>query len=148
MSALAAQVRGLVAGFAAAVLCALAACERPASPPTAQPGNNSYTVRARVVALPDPSRKGSPELIARHERIPDFKDRDGTIAVDPSTGEAVGMPVMVMPFPLSPGLRLEGIAVGDAVEIDFTVDWGRFPAHFATAIRRLPPGTRMAFETD
>lgn len=146
MSIRVAQVRGLVAGFAA-VLCALAACERPAPPPP-QPGNDSYTVRARVVALPDPARKGSPELIARHERIPDFKDRDGTIAVDPSTGEAVGMPEMVMPFPLGPGLRLEGIAAGDAVEIDFTVNWTQFPAHFATAVRRLPPQTRLAFEAD
>jgi len=124
--------------FAAAVLCAAfaagAACERSPKPaPQAAASTlptRTYTVKGRVAQLPDAAVRGSMFQVA-HEDIPDFADRDG---------KAVGMNAMTMPFPPAPGVSLDGLGVGDEIELTFEVRWDRIPPQQATVIRRLSRG--------
>lgn len=89
----------------------------------------SYTVRGVVRKVPaDDDADRSVHIL--HEAIPSFVDREG---------EESGMPGMTMPFPPADGLSLEGIAAGDWVEIEFTVDWENEPALELTAIRKIDP---------
>lgn len=105
----------------------------PATPP-----DGIYTVRAEVVALPDPKRTDDRQLRVRHEAVPDFVGFEG---------EVVGMASMAMPFPLAEGLELEGIEAGDPVEMTFEVRWeGAAPLRIV-ALRELPAGTELDFET-
>lgn len=90
-----------------------------------------YVVRGLVVALPDPATPGS-ELLVRHEPIPDYRNRDGKV---------IGMAEMVMPFPLAEGVALDGIRVGDKVELAFEVSWRPRIDLRVTAIRKLSPET-------
>jgi Cu/Ag efflux protein CusF len=94
-----------------------------------------HTVRAEIVKLPDPP--GS-EVFLRHEAIPDFRD---------ATGRTVGMTTMTMPFALGPGVRLDGYAPGDRIEVDFEVRWsGSGDPLRIVRVERLPPGTRLEFD--
>ena len=67
----------------------------------------SYSVKGVVKALPGNGR-ASNEIIVKHEAIPDYRDEAGNI---------VGMMAMTMPFYLAKTTKIEGIAVGDAVEM-------------------------------
>jgi hypothetical protein len=117
-------------------VCPIAGCEnKPAKPAKVVAPVATYTVRGIVSALPDPARKGSPDLQLHHEAIPGFKDKDGTV---------VGMNSMPMPFPLADGVTLEGIALGDKLEVTFLVDWSLAPAHRVTAWKKLPPETELS----
>lgn len=108
-----------------------AAAESPAVATT--PPDASYVVRAQVMALPAPGTS-PPELIVHHEAIPSFAD---------ARNRVVGMDSMEMPFALGPGVRLDGIAVGDPVEMRLEMRWaGNPPATLAT-VRELPPGTPL-----
>ncbi|MEM8781867.1 MAG: copper-binding protein [Planctomycetota bacterium] len=109
--------------FAAGLLSAamsLAACG-PTDPPAAatpgidlaDPDTQAYDVRGVIATLPDPGNPAS-DLNIRHEEIPDFVG---------ASGEVVGMKEMTMPFPLAPGVTLEGLAVGDPVAFTFAVNW-------------------------
>ncbi|HLE84119.1 MAG TPA: copper-binding protein [Thermoanaerobaculia bacterium] len=105
----------------------------PATPP-----DGTYTVRAEVVALPDPKRTDDRQLRVRHEAVPDFVGFEG---------EVVGMASMAMPFPLAEGVELEGIEAGDPVEMTFEVRWeGAAPLRIV-GLRELPAGTELDFET-
>jgi Cu/Ag efflux protein CusF len=97
---------------------------------------HSYTTRGRVVMLPDPSNPAS-ELRIRHEAIDDYKYRDGSPAP---------MKSMTMPFPLGPGVSLEGLAVGDVVGFSFAVQWEPSPGMRVTAIQKLPGDTELEFD--
>ena len=117
------------------VLSALghASCERasPSAPAPAKPAApaapaKTYTVNGRIEQLPDPAVKGS-MLTVHHEDIPGFVSREGKV---------VGMNSMSMPFPPAPGVSLEGLTVGDEVELTFEVRWDRIPIQQATAIRK------------
>lgn len=101
-------------------------------------------IRGEIVSLPDPSTPGS-ELRIRHEQIRDFKTVDGTVNV--SASGIAGMASMTMPFPLGTGMSLDGFAVGDKVEFDFTVNWGggSRPAWFITRIGKLPVDTALDY---
>ncbi len=121
------------------VLCALAAtafagCEKPPAPEAAGAKSPSpvhrYTTKGRVAQLPDPAVRGSMFQVA-HEAIPDFVDRDGKVT---------GMNAMTMPFPPAPGVSLEGLKVGDAVEITFEVRWDRIPPQEATVVKKAGAG--------
>jgi Cu/Ag efflux protein CusF len=81
-----------------------------------------------VVKAADPGA-GKPEVLVRHEAIPDFTDRDGKV---------VGMASMVMPFAVVPASLARELAVGDEVEIRFSVDW-RGPSFVVERIDRLAP---------
>jgi hypothetical protein len=110
-----------------------AARDEPATPP-----DGTYTVRAVVVAVPEPEREDDRQLRVRHEAIPDFVGFDG---------EVVGMASMTMPFPAAAGVDLEGVAVGDLVEMTFEVRWEGSPPLRIIELRDLPPGSELDFET-
>jgi len=68
---------------------------------------HTYTVRGVVASLP--SDNAIDEFSVHHEAIPDYQSINGS----------VGMHEMVMPFPVPDRSVLEGIAVGDKVELTF-----------------------------
>src|SRR5688500_15532130 len=119
--------RSVVHGLAVrgALVLAFVGCEKqtrsaktPATPPkdtvapAAPAAHAVYGVAGRVTQVPDP-KNPTTECRVRHERIPDFKN---------AKGEVIGMNEMEMPFPIGDGTHLvEGIAVGDLVEITFGV---------------------------
>ena len=67
----------------------------------------SYSVKGVVKALPGNGRANN-EIIVKHEAIPDYRDEAGNI---------VGMMAMTMPFYLAKTTKIDGIAVGDAVQM-------------------------------
>ncbi len=95
----------------------------------------TYTVRGQVTQLPDPSNPGT-GLYLNHEAIDDFVSRDG---------EMVGMDPMTMSFLVDEEASLEGIAVGDVVEVKLHVDWGAETEAAIVGIRELPPGTKLVY---
>jgi len=113
----------------------LPACRcSPGSPGGSGGGTHSYTVRAEILRLPDPARPGT-EMVVRHEAIDDFVDGFGTV---------VGMDAMEMSFPVMPPLSTGGLAVGDLVSVQFTVDFGQ-ESLAVERLDRLPPGTALRF---
>jgi len=111
----------------------LAACS--ASPPPAPAGARVYVVRGEVVQAPSPVTAGV-QVLVRHEAIDDFVDASGTV---------VGMDAMVMPFEVATPLVAKDLAVGDKVEVRFSMDW-KEPRLRVERIERLPPGTVLRFE--
>jgi hypothetical protein len=111
---------------------ALPACHRSGNAP---PPDHIYTVRGRVETLPEP---GATRRVMQiyHEAMPNFVRPDGTL----------GMESMSMPFPVAPGVSLEGIGVGDAVEFTWEYRKQGNPRYQVTAIRELPPETRLEFD--
>jgi len=99
------------------------------------PPSAVYTVRGRVVTLPDPANPLS-EFRVKHEAIDDFVD---------ASGEVVGMSVMEMPFPLAKGVSLEGVEPGDVVEVTFAVWWQPRRHYEATRVVELPRDTVLDF---
>lgn len=67
----------------------------------------TYQVTGTVRAMPGNGRAPN-ELLVKHDPIPQYRDRGGNI---------VGMKAMTMPFYLAEGVSLEGIELGDAVEM-------------------------------
>jgi Cu/Ag efflux protein CusF len=61
-----------------------------------------------VKGLPG-SGRAQDEILVKHQPIPDYRD--------PSTGKVTGMHAMTMPFYVAPGVSLDGISVGDQVEL-------------------------------
>ncbi|MEM7577425.1 MAG: copper-binding protein [Planctomycetota bacterium] len=95
------------------------------------PATRAYDVRGFIVTLPDPANPAS-DLQIDHEEIPDFVN---------AQGEVSGMKAMVMPFPLAPGVSLDGLSVDDPVAFTFAVNWdaqGSRPWEL-TAITKLDP---------
>lgn len=140
---------GLAAG-AALSLASCGECESCKTPPTTgapgTPGapapapqaaapapDATYTVRGKIVMLPDPANPTT-EFRVHHEPIPTFKTPDGKV---------VGMGEMEMPFPVSDPALLQGLAVGDAVEITFA-DWYKpIRSYKVTSITKLPADTTL-----
>ena len=114
------------------LLLLLAACS--ASGPPADSGTRTYTVRGEVVQAPAPVASGA-QVLVRHEAIDDFVD---------ATGKVVGMDAMVMPFDVAPAIGAKDLAVGDKVEVRFSMDW-KGPRLRVDRIERLPPGTVLRF---
>lgn len=119
-------------------LIAIAGCEKKASPPSptakaAAVPVRTYTVKGRVVSLPDAGAKRG--LIVHHERIAEFYN---------VRGENTGMNEMEMEFPwLASGVSAEGLAPGDAVELTFSVDWDSERMYEVTRMVKLPTGTAL-----
>ena len=113
----------------------------PKTPPTAEPVDQvvAYTVRGRITEVPEEGRPAS-EFAIRHEPIPSFL----------SGGEVVGMASMTMPFPLKEGVSIDGLSVGQAVEMTFEVTYdheSKSPINVqATKITPLPKDTVLVFE--
>ncbi len=116
---------------------AQASAPRPsgtATPASGTPasGPRCYTVRGEVVKLPVAGAK-PPQLLLRHEAIPDFVDH---------TGKASGMDPMTMPFDLAPSASTKELAVGDKVRARLDVDWSR-PSAQIVSVEKLPAGTDL-----
>lgn len=132
------MTRTLHLGLVFAIAFASTGCRRKPARPEVTTTIHSYTVRGEVAALPDAADIRT-EFRVRHESIPEFKGGGGE----------VGMSTMTMPFPLKNGLSLEGIAIGDKVELTFDVifdvkkdspvDW------YAVSVKELPPETVLDF---
>lgn len=101
-----------------------------------QPSGRDYTVRGQVRQLPDPANPASGQFFVSHEAIDDWVGRDGKV---------VGMDPMMMSFEVAEGVSLEGLQRGDAIEFTLHVDWKAGTPVEITAIRKLPPGTRLVF---
>ncbi|QYU66420.1 copper-binding protein [Leptolyngbya sp. 15MV] len=108
----------------------------PPASPQRGPADQVYTVRGQIVALPDPTKPAS-QLQIHHEEIPNFVGAQGTV---------VGMKEMTMPFPLAPGVSLEGLAVGDKVEFTFDVWLKPRMTYHLSKIGKLPPDTALNFK--
>lgn len=93
-----------------------------------------YSIRGQVTQLPDQANPG--QLHVRHEAVDDWTDRDGKV---------VGMDSMTMPFPVGKRASLEGVEVGDVVELDLRVDWEADRPVEVVDIRELPPDTKLVF---
>jgi hypothetical protein len=123
---------------AAALLGCSAGPEPPSgdAPEAAAPATapDLYLVRGEVVSLPGEGQAGG--FRVRHEAIDDFKAADGTV---------IGMDSMTMRFPVADPALLDGLAVGDKVELRYEVDWDGDPMQQVTAIRRLPAETALVF---
>lgn len=124
----------------AALVLGLAACRgddpggeaAPADPP-----DQTYTVRGEVAGLPQEG-EATRQLRVHHESVPGFVGFEG---------EVVGMASMTMPFPLADSVDLAGVEVGDKVEMTFEVRWEGSPPLTVVALRELPAGTVLDFET-
>ncbi|MFI4860912.1 MAG: hypothetical protein ACIAXF_09555 [Phycisphaerales bacterium JB063] len=95
-----------------------------------------YTVRARVTQLPDGSPGGA--FMAHHETIPDYQAANGN----------VGMNAMRMPFTIVDDRVLEGIAVGDVVEITYGESFEPEVKQGVIAIKKLPRDTVLEFDVE
>jgi Cu/Ag efflux protein CusF len=101
-----------------------------------QPPNETYVVRGVVRQLPVAGQPQT-EFKVKHEAIDNYVNR---------FGEVVGMGAMTMDFPRANGVSLDGLAVGDVVELTFAV-WrkdGRV-SYKTTAIRKLAGDTKLEF---
>ncbi len=95
------------------------------------PPARSYALQGEVVALPDVAA-GRPDVLIRHQPIPDFVTADG---------EVVAMEAMTMPFTLARGVSLAGLGPGQAVTFTLQVDWA---AAEPMTITHLAPGPAAA----
>lgn len=109
---------------------------RPKSAPAANGRGEPdavYATRGRIMMLPSPKNPAA-ELQIHHEPISEFVNANGT----------VGMPSMIMPFPVGSGTSLDGLAVGDPVEFDFAAWTTPGNRHYeARRIRKLPADTKL-----
>jgi len=85
------------------------------------------------------------DLKIRHQQVPTFKSKDGTVHVN-AKGVA-GMGSMSMPFPLAKGVSVDGFVVGDQVMFTLEVNWnGPNGMSFqVTQISKIDPGTKIDF---
>ena len=100
-----------------------------------------FTVRGRVVQLPDPERPAS-EFRVHHEPIPEWKRNynDET---------PVGMNAMIMDFPPASPEVIRGVAIDDVVRLTFRVAYdeeGALMGWKATRVEKLPPETALVHE--
>jgi len=119
-----------------AVLALAVGCQgsSTSAPAAGQATVRRYTVRGAIERLPDP--KGPiREMMLHHEAIDDFVD---------TSGQVVGMDSMVMPFPVAASVSLDGLAVGDEVEVVFAIDWSR-SSFQVERLGKLPKGTPLQF---
>lgn len=132
-------MRRAAMGLALVAAFSVASCAEKKEQPTAPDfAAVDYTVRGRVAELPTPDRPGS-EFKVRHEEIPSFRASlpDG----------ALGMKEMTMVFPRAEGLSLDGLAVGEPVELTFRVDYdaktGQVRTYRAIRVEELPAETAL-----
>lgn len=95
----------------------------------------SYTVRGRIEKLPG---EKAGYLMVHHAAISDFLNRKG---------EVVGMEEMVMEFPaVAPGVTLDGLAVGEPIELTFEVRWDDEQVWVVTRIVELAEGDELGLK--
>ncbi|MBA2539168.1 MAG: copper-binding protein [Deltaproteobacteria bacterium] len=87
-----------------------------------------FTVRGKVTAI-DGTR-----LDISHEYMPKIRTIDGTIE---------DMIPMTMGFAATTSAPAAGIAIGDAVKIEFTIHYGTSAPLRLISIEKLPAGTKL-----
>ena len=92
---------------------------------------HTYTTRAIVLSLP--GDRVTQEFIVHHEEIPDYRSINGS----------VGMNEMAMPIPVPDRSVLEGISVGDKVELTFGEHFKPDHKMGLISIKKLPGDTAM-----
>lgn len=118
-----------IIALAAVLLPFLAACD-------SDPGyQHTYTTRAVVLSLPGESV--TQEFIVHHETIPDYRSINGSI----------GMNEMAMPIPVPDRSVLEGIAIGDKIELTFGERFEPDQAMGVISIKKLPADTELNLST-
>ncbi len=131
--------------FVSSVMClglTVAGCSKEESNPPDEtvPGStvkvDVYHLRGRLVSLPDAGNPAS-ELKIHHEAIDDFKMGDG---------EAAPMNSMTMPFTPGEDVSFDDLAVGDAVEFTFEMQWEPATEMRAVDFKKLPADTQLSFE--
>lgn len=100
-----------------------------------------YTVRGRVTQLPGGPEHPAREFMVRHEAIPEFRQ-----SLTPGD-ERLGMMSMAMAFPLGEGVSVEGLSVGDPIEMMFEAVYngenGRLKGYAVHRLTLLDPGTTL-----
>lgn len=104
-------------------------CDAKNAPVAAGP---THVVRGRVMKLPIPGDPSSSFSIF-HEEIEDWLRPDGSR----------GMGAMVMPFPLAKGVSIDGLVVGDVVELSVRQHLQGPLPYEATMVRKLPAETAL-----
>lgn len=106
------------------------------------PADQTYTTRGVITTLPPPpssaaaQRAGLGQMLSiHHESIPTFKNK---------FGETQPMKSHDMPFPnLADGLSLDGLAVGDKVELTFEVRWKHEKTWVLTRLAKIASETPL-----
>jgi len=146
-----ARVRRPVSALIAALLLALLPGCGDGSPDSEQsvaPSSNAqadtlveYTVRGRISQLPGGPEHPAREFMVQHEEIPEFR-----YSMAPGD-ERIGMRAMTMAFPVGEGVSLEGLGVGDPIEMMFEAAYdgesGRLKGYSVRRLTPLPPGTTL-----
>lgn len=91
-----------------------------------------YTTRGVVVTLPGGAAYN--EFMVHHEQIPDYVSISGSL----------GMNEMVMPFPVPDKSVLDGLAVGDKIELTFGEVFKPRHEMGVISIKKLPADTVMS----
>ncbi|MFG0244344.1 MAG: copper-binding protein [Phycisphaerales bacterium JB054] len=124
--------------------CGKPEADEPVKASEAAGAAHTYTVRGQIVSVPS-ADKPLADLEIHHEAIPDFKNREGVVFENPTTGVR-GMKSMTMAFPVDEAVSLEGIEVGDLVTFTFVTVWGEsYPEYRVTEITELPAETALEF---
>lgn len=107
-----------------------------ASPGTAPsaPADATYDARGVITALIPASESGPARLSIHHERIPNFKDREGKV---------VGMDSMTMTFDITPDVKFDSLHVNDKVAFRCEVHWTGSPLVVVSKVEPLPTGTAL-----
>ncbi len=126
--------------LALACLFTPACSDEPSHESSDEPSPNTvvhtYTLRGKIVSLPDASNPAS-ELKIHHQAIKGFKN---------AQGEVHPMRAMTMAFPPGPEVSLQEFAVGDVVEFVFRMQWEPTHEMSADSIKKLPADTELVFE--
>ncbi len=107
-------------------LIALVACKDPL--PAADPNGERFATRGKVMKI----EADSVDIF--HEHIPKIRTVDGTL--EP-------MEPMTMHFSATATAPLTGIAVGDAVAVEFSTHYRTDAVLRLISIQKLPPGTAL-----
>lgn len=110
------------------------ACTREAPNSSIAPA--TYRTQGVVRHVSGAGRPGAAEILVHHEALPGFVD---------DRGEVVGMDAMTMAFPVRDPHLVEGLAAGDKIAFDFTVDWNGSPTLEVTRIEKLPADAELDF---
>lgn len=94
----------------------------------------TYTTRGIVINLP--GDMAYEELMVHHEAIPDYVSLSGSI----------GMDSMTMPFPLKDISLLDGISIGDKIEITYGETLEPKFKSGVISITKLPAETELNFD--